>query len=200
MAYVNPLHPPVRSSQRSHYSSLGDAAGATVFLSSSRRRLPLVPFTPSSKWDLAMGQHTRLHGAIQFNHIGYNSQGVQMRELSARSTGGLGNIIAGANDLVLAHTGRERIMLRIIWPGYEHVEWTYNLDLNVGGRPITRAQLGVVVAQNFARFVEKTRSEPSCSREWNLSSSGTRFEHLVLIALVNVWEGVWQADIAIDLR
>ncbi|KAG6897500.1 hypothetical protein C0992_000930 [Termitomyces sp. T32_za158] len=217
MSYSNPLHPPVRSSNISQYSSLEGAAGITRFLSPTRHRLPQQSYKPSSKWDQAMGQSVRLHAAIQFDHIGYTGQGIQMRELSARSDAAIAAMMQGAGDAVLYHTGRERITFRIVvstslpncsivitkhnqWPGYEHVECCDQLVINSGGRPITRAQLGKSVAQIFARFVEKTRNEPSRSSQWNLTSSGIRFEHLVLVALVNVWEGVWQADVAVDLR
>ncbi|KAG6830418.1 hypothetical protein H0H87_008166 [Tephrocybe sp. NHM501043] len=200
MGYVNPLHPQIRSSQLSTYTSLGSATGpSTAFLSPTRRRLPQQPFTPTSKWDLSMGKSVRLHSAIQFDYNGYVNQGVQMRELVARSSTALASMIQGAGDLVLAHTGRERIMFRIIWPGYEHIERAYSLEIAPGERPITRAQLGVVISQHFARFVEKMRSEPSQS-QWNLNISGIRFEHLVLVGLVNVWDGVWQAEVAVDLR
>lgn len=75
---------------------------------------------------------------------------------------------------------------------------------------------------NFARFLEvnilsdclyffsmadrglclqKSRSEPAMSSEWHIGSgSGIRYEHLVLLSLCNVFEDVWQADVAIDLR
>ncbi|KAG5728887.1 hypothetical protein E4T56_gene5619 [Termitomyces sp. T112] len=200
MSYTNPLHPPVHSSQISRYTSLEGAVGSSKFLSPTRRRLPQPSYTPASKWDLAMGQNARRHAAIQFDYVGYNGQGVQMRELSARSDAAIASMIQGAGDPVLAHAGRERVTFRIIWPGYEHVESCDQIIINPGGRPITRAQLGKFVAQIFARFVEKTRTETSRSSQWNLTSSGIRFEHLVLVALVNVWEGVWQADVAVDLR
>ncbi|KAG6907989.1 hypothetical protein DXG01_006645 [Tephrocybe rancida] len=200
MSYANPLHPPVRYTQRSQYSSLCGATGfGTAFLSPTRQRMPQKPYTPTSKWDLAMGQNARLHSAIQFDHVGYTNQSIQMRELTARSSTALEAIIQGANDPVFAHTGLERITLRII-PGYENIDGSYSCMLGTGGRPITRAQLGVITAQNSARFVEKTRSKLSSSQKWNLTSSGIRFEHLVLVALVNVWEGTWQAEVAVDLR
>ncbi|KAG6808432.1 hypothetical protein H0H93_016941 [Arthromyces matolae] len=63
-------------------------------------------------------------------------------------------MVQGANDPVLAHTGRQRIMFRILWPGYEHVEWFDQVELNHRGYPLTRVQLGAFIAQNFARFVE----------------------------------------------
>ncbi|KAG6845549.1 hypothetical protein H0H87_007793 [Tephrocybe sp. NHM501043] len=204
MAYNNPLHPPIRSTNQSQYSSLDGAlhsSSSPTFLSPTRLRLPQQSYTPASKWRTATGRLSQVHKAIAFDYPGYSRQGVSMRELSARSINTLASIIQGGGDSVFAHTGLARITLRILWPGYEHVEWARSVELNVNGfGPITRAQLGAIISQNFARFVEKTRSEPSRIAEWNLSSSGIRFEHLILISLVNVFEDVWQADVAVDLR
>ncbi|KAG6917559.1 hypothetical protein DXG01_002028 [Tephrocybe rancida] len=207
MSYLNPLHPPVRSSNQSQYSALDGALYSSSsqptssFLSPTRRRLPQQPYTPASKWRAATGRLDQVHNAIMFDYAGYAKQGVPMRELSARSGTVLASMIQGGKDTVLAHTGLARITFRILWPGYEHVEWARSVELTVGGYgPITRAQLGAAISQNFARFVEKTRTESSRSAEWNLNSSGIRFEHLVLVALVNVFEDVWQADVAVDLR
>ncbi|KAG5635520.1 hypothetical protein DXG03_005368, partial [Asterophora parasitica] len=159
MSYINPLHPPVSSSQKSQFSSLGGAVqpsaaqSASSFMSPCRRRLPQPPYTPASKWRAATGRTNKVHSAIPFDYLGYSKQGVPMRELSTRSTVALGQMIQGAGDAVLAHTGVARITLRIIWPGYEHVEWARSIELNAHG-PITRAQLGAIVSQNFARYME----------------------------------------------
>ncbi|KAG6877018.1 hypothetical protein C0993_011011 [Termitomyces sp. T159_Od127] len=200
MSYVNPLHPQVDPSQISHYSTLEGAIVTTTPLSPTRHTLPQQSFIPNSKWTRAMGQNVRLHPAIHFDYIGYNGQGVQMRELFARSNAAIAAMIKGARDEVLSHVERERISFRIIWPGYEHVESCDQLAINANGCHITRGQLGKNVAKCFARFMEKARNEHSRSYEWNLRSSGIRFEHLVLVALTNVWEGVWQADVVVDLR
>ncbi|KAG6916458.1 hypothetical protein DXG01_006725 [Tephrocybe rancida] len=195
MSYHNPLHPPVRTAYQSQFSALSGAV-QPAFLSPMRRRVPQQLYTPKSR-----SLSGRAHSPISFDHPGYSKQGIQMRELTARSVAALASIIQGAGDAVLAHTGLPRITLRILWPGYEHVEWAATIDLNGGSYgPITRAQLGVAVSQHFSRFVERARTEPSKSSEWNLSSSGIRFEHLVLVALVNVSDDIWQAEVAVDLR
>lgn len=111
MSYVNPLHPPVSSSNRSDYSSLG---GAVKTSSSRRRRLPQVPWTSASKWQNATGRSGQLHNAITFDVIGYPQQGFPMRELSTRSARALGEMMQGANDQVLSHTGLAKITLRIM--------------------------------------------------------------------------------------
>ncbi|GLB44466.1 putative glycosyl hydrolase family 79 C-terminal beta domain [Lyophyllum shimeji] len=154
------------------------AQAASSFISPFRRRLPQPPYTPASKWRAATGRTNQLHSAITFDYLGYSKQGVPMRELSTRSAAALGSMIAGAGDAVLAHTGLARITLRIIWPGYEHVEWARSIEINANG-PITRAQLGATISQNFARFMEKTRSESATSSEWQLGSAGIRFEHML---------------------
>jgi hypothetical protein len=86
--------------------------------------------------------------------------------------------------------------------------------------PITRAQLGAVVAANFARFIEvnssppfspartfsdrlflqMTRNERSACADYKIGTSGILFEHLVLVGLHNVFEDAWQADVAVDRR
>ncbi|KAF5385125.1 hypothetical protein D9615_000893 [Tricholomella constricta] len=203
MSYTNPLHPPVYPTQRSGYSALGDALKGhpetSQFLSPSRRRLPQAAWAPSAKWKLMTGRTNQIHGAITFDYIGYAKQGVPMRELSTRSTHALASMITGANDQVLAHTGLTKITLRILWPGYESFEWTRVIEIDARG-PVTRAQLGAVISQNFARFIERARSESATSSEWHLGANGIRFEHLVLLSLRNVFDNAWQADVAIDLR
>ncbi|KAG6811307.1 hypothetical protein H0H92_008064 [Tricholoma furcatifolium] len=161
--------------------------------------MPLIKWKPT-KWDQAMQRGVLLHDTIPFKHSGSASQGIQMQVLSLPAT-----MMQGASDPVLAHTGRDHITLRIIWPGYEHVNGVYRLEVNPGGRPITRGQLAIKVAENFAGFVKKCRSNPVDSpppevAKWDPTLSGIRYEHLVLVALENVCDGVWQAHVAVDLR
>ena len=86
--------------------------------------------------------------------------------------------------------------------------------------PMTRAQLGAVVAANFARFIEvyssppfvpartfseclisqMTRNERSTCADYKIGTFGILFEHLVLVGLHNVFEDAWQADVAVDRR
>ncbi|KAG5636500.1 hypothetical protein H0H81_007810 [Sphagnurus paluster] len=154
-------------------------------------------WAPSAKWKLATGRSTQLHGAIAFDYVGYSKQGVPMRELCTRSTTALASMITRANEQVLAHTSISRIALRILWPGYEQLESTRTIEISAQG-PITRAQLGAIVSQNFARFLERARSEQATPADWYFSPNGIRFKHLILLSLKNVFENTWQADVAID--
>lgn len=203
MPYNNPLHPAVAPEQRSAYTTLGHATSCAQetshFLSPTTRRLPQAPWTPSCKWKLATGRTNVVHSAIPFDFHGYTRQGVPMHELSSRSSSALVAMIQGGDDQVLAHIGLTRIFLHILWPGYEHVKWVRRIEVNSHG-PITRARLGAVVSQHFARYVEATRPEQSRCPEWHLGIRGIRFEQLILLSLKNVFGDVWQADVAVDFR
>ncbi|KAJ6493201.1 hypothetical protein C8R45DRAFT_1095715 [Mycena sanguinolenta] len=124
-------------------------------------------------------------------------QGVSLRDLRLRDNA---TPIQGARDTVLAYTGIQRVVFRIQWPGYGHIEWCRNISV-VGrdGLPISRLALAVEIAANFARFFEKTEYETPTSRDWMVSPSCVRFEHLFLVSLHNTFENVWQADIALDI-
>lgn len=54
-----------------------------------------------------------VYPAISFDFKGYKRQGVPMRELSAHSIHGIGQIIEDPEYTVLAHTGLQRITFRI---------------------------------------------------------------------------------------
>lgn len=84
--------------------------------------------------------------------------------------------------------------------------------------PISRAQLGQQIAQQFARYVEvgsfcyhphlcvtdsppllqKTQYEASSSSSWPIGPHGIKIENLVLISVWNSFDGNWQADVAVD--
>ncbi|KAJ7702114.1 hypothetical protein B0H14DRAFT_2416770 [Mycena olivaceomarginata] len=166
-----------------------------AFNSPTRRRLPFEPFTPA-RWNAATGR-SEVHRPVSFDYPGQARQGVSMRDLRLKGTS---TPIQGANDFVLSHTGLQRVVFRIIWPGYGHVEWCRAIPVtSPNGAPITRVALAVQIASNFARFVEKSQYETPSTRDWMVSPTCVRFEHLLLISLQNTFEDVWQADVALDL-
>ncbi|KAJ7222758.1 hypothetical protein B0H12DRAFT_1304641 [Mycena haematopus] len=168
---------------------------SSPFTSPTRRRLPLQVYNPP-KWQAATEQ-TGTHRSITFDYPGHTRQGVSMRDLRLKNTA---TPIRGSNDPVLAHTGLQRVIFRIIWPGYGHVEWCRPIVVtSPTGAPITRVGLGVQIASSFARFVEKSEYETPSAREWMISPNCVRFDHLYLIALHNTSGDVWQADVALDL-
>ncbi|KAF8190930.1 hypothetical protein K438DRAFT_1762865 [Mycena galopus ATCC 62051] len=98
------------------------------------------------------------------------------------------------------YPGQARQGVSMRWPGYGHPEWCRAIPVVApNGAPITRVALGVQIASNFARFVEKSQYETPSGRDWMISPSCVRFEYLYLISLPNTSEDVWQADVALDL-
>ncbi|KAJ6584192.1 hypothetical protein B0H10DRAFT_1833114 [Mycena sp. CBHHK59/15] len=197
--YSNPMHAQAARSSSQAYVSLsqGSVPQRPAFTSPTRRRVPQAPYSPTSKWKVATGRAHQLHASVAFDYPGQVRQGVSMRELSLKATS---TLIQGAGDAVFSNTGLQRIVFRILWPGYEHVEWCRAIVIvSPNGAPITRVALGQQVAQNFARFIEKTQYETSSVQDWMVGPSCVRFEHLYLISLHNVFEDSWQADIALDL-
>ncbi|KAJ7433133.1 hypothetical protein B0H11DRAFT_1834207 [Mycena galericulata] len=151
------------------------------------------PYTPKQGWKAVTGRTQELNAPVWYDYPGQANQGVSMRELRAK---GPMAPIQGANDAVFAHTGLKRIVFRIIWPGYAHVDWCRGIVVDGN---ITRAAMGFQVASNFARYFEKGQYETPTSREWMITPSCVRFEHLFLLSFRNIFEDVWQAEVALDL-
>jgi hypothetical protein len=130
MAHANPLHPPVPTDRISPFTSLGDALGLTPLPSTPsvdpnaneftvphrRRRLPQVISHPACKWLQATsrkGQSLREH-AVLFDYVGHSGGGIPMRELTARGSAALTQIMLGPSDRVFEGKGCRRITLRIM--------------------------------------------------------------------------------------
>ncbi|OJA08740.1 hypothetical protein AZE42_08663 [Rhizopogon vesiculosus] len=67
-------------------------------------------------------------------------------------------LAVGSSDVVSVQMsgslGFRRVNLKILWPGYEHLDRTHPLDLYTPAGPLTRSQLAVQVAHAFARFID----------------------------------------------
>ncbi|KAL0575932.1 hypothetical protein V5O48_006043 [Marasmius crinis-equi] len=201
MSYYNPLHTIVPSNQRSNYSSLGGAVSHNQAASSNRHRVPQTPYVPSGKWRAATGRVQPLNAPIVFDLNGFPGHGIFLQEMQTRGPQGIQQVMRGANDMVLAHTQLRRIALHIRWPGYEHFEWTRSIDVITLHGPITRAQLAAILASNFARYIEKIQYEATREIDWRLGSGGGfRYEDIILLSLVNVFEDAWQAEVAVEFR
>jgi len=92
--------------------------------------------------------------------------------------------------------------LRIMWPGYDHVDWSHSLDLYSSAGPVTRGQLAVQIAFAFSTYVVQMEAQtPSRSAaSWRLGSGGMTFERLVLTALWNICDDHWMAEVYVDCR
>ncbi|KAJ7069223.1 hypothetical protein C8F01DRAFT_976751, partial [Mycena amicta] len=86
------------------------------------------------------------------------------------------------------------------WPGYGHVEWCRTMPVVLSnGAPISRVALAVQIATSFASWFEKTQYEQPTTPEWMIAPSCVQFKHMYLISLINTFEDVWQADVALDV-
>ncbi|KAF9034099.1 hypothetical protein BJ165DRAFT_1604685 [Panaeolus papilionaceus] len=201
MAFSNPLHAPISSNQTSGFSTLSGAMpmSATGPANPKCKRLAQQIYYPSSKWHSAT-KRPAVHPSISFDYKGRRGSGIPMSDLSARGIPGIVSMMEGGDDKVLAGTGHSRISFRIMWPGYEGgSEWVRSIDIMATG-PVNRAQLGQIIAQNFARFIEKHRDSPCSVPESRIAGNNIRFEHLVLVSLYNTFDDSWQADVIVDLK
>ncbi|KAE9404181.1 hypothetical protein BT96DRAFT_955715 [Gymnopus androsaceus JB14] len=201
--YVNPLHPSVRPSNTSTYSSLSSANQGSyppsTFTAPNRKRVPQSPYAPSGKWQSASGRMQPLYNPISFDYKGYSKQGFPMQELCVRGEYALEQMMQDAKDLVLAHASHLRkITIHIRWPGYEHTEWTRSIEVVTSRGPISRAALAQAIAFNFGRFFEKAQLERPQSPQWRIGHGGITFDKLILVSLWNPFEDAWQADVAVD--
>ncbi|KAJ7069189.1 hypothetical protein C8F01DRAFT_1207068 [Mycena amicta] len=169
------------------------------FISPTKRRVPPQPYVPGQGWRRTNGASHRTLPPISFDYAGQPrpGQGVSMRELRLKSTS---TPIQGASDLVFAASGLQRVVFRIIWPGYGHVDWCRTMPVvSSTGGPISRVALAVQIATSFASWFEKTQYEQPTTPEWMISPSCVQFKHIYLISLINTFEDVWQADVALDV-
>ncbi|KAG2036731.1 hypothetical protein BDR03DRAFT_865663 [Suillus americanus] len=206
MSYMNPLHPPVPSNIHSSYTALAGACSANQppfaqAMPPTHRRLPQAPLSkvPTSRRSPPCPAVTfDLHGAAS------HGLGVPMCELLARSGGALERMLVGANDGVGAQMsgslGFRRVNLKILWPGYEHLDRSYPLDIHTPAGPLTRGQLAVQVAHAFARFIEVCYPPAQHGASWRFGIGGIGFNRLMLSALWNVYDDVWLAEVIVDFR
>ncbi|OJA12618.1 hypothetical protein AZE42_12255 [Rhizopogon vesiculosus] len=73
---------------------------------------------------------------------------------------GLGVPIDVVGDQMTGSLGFRRVNLKILWPGYEHLDRIHPLDLYTPAGPFTRGQLAVQVAHAFARFMDELQGYP----------------------------------------
>ncbi|KAF5362299.1 hypothetical protein D9756_002046 [Leucocoprinus leucothites] len=186
--YHNAIHSPVFPSQISSYSSLSGALTPprAQFSSSRRRRVP------QNVCQTASGP---ICPPIGFDYIGQAGQGVSLADFSARSQNAISQLVAGANDQVLAGTGINKIKLRIMWTGYEHLNFIQSMPASSA---MSRGQLGASIAMQFWSFVGLAQKSSTTNPQWQISQQTIPFERISLVALYSIGDGIWQADVAVD--
>ncbi|KAE9410682.1 hypothetical protein BT96DRAFT_1011438 [Gymnopus androsaceus JB14] len=169
MSYINPSHPPVHASNHFAFNSLSTCASSSSSSVSNSRRCR-VPHTPSAKFRSSSSPQA----PIAFDSKGFPGSGMPMREIHARGEIALAQMMdRGAETItVFSQCGLRRINLVVRWPGYEHLECAFPIDVVSSSGNITRVQLAAAVTHAFARFIEKAQNEASASPEWRFGAKG----------------------------
>ncbi|KXN90314.1 hypothetical protein AN958_04347 [Leucoagaricus sp. SymC.cos] len=186
--YHSSIHPPVFPSQMSSYSSLSGALAPppSQFSSPRRRRVPQSVCQTSSG---------PVRVPIGFDYIGHDGQGVSLADFSTRSQNAITQLVAGANDQVLAGLGISKIHLRIMWTGYEHLNFVQSMPASPA---MSRGQLGASIAMQFWSFIGQAQKSSTSNSQWQINERTIPFERIFLVALYSIGDGIWQADVAVD--
>ncbi|KAF8922091.1 hypothetical protein CPB85DRAFT_1465222 [Mucidula mucida] len=190
MSYRNPLHP--ISVPNSGFSSITSSSRGSP--NPKLVRLP-VPEVANTKWKKEVGRPVAQ--PIPFNWNAQPGEGVQLQELAMRDVDTIAAHLNGGNDPIYVGPGVTRINFHITWPGYVHINWSRTLDICTKFGSMTRAQLGAAVAGMFMRFLEKARYEQCGDARWQIGPNGIQLSNIVLLAVWNPMETMWQADIAL---
>ncbi|TFK69367.1 hypothetical protein BDN72DRAFT_959639 [Pluteus cervinus] len=176
------------------------------FISQTQHWLPQLAYTPTTTWRATTGRcFPDQSTEIFFDYKGQHGQGVKIRDMRDELEPECRFRIEGPDDRVLEHTGLKKVTLRIIWPGYEDtVPWIRPINITPPGGPITRYQLGAVISGNFYRFLEDAMDAPNPSDPkdnlWSIGSDGIQRKHIILVSLINIYETIWQASVAVELN
>ncbi|TCD62021.1 hypothetical protein EIP91_007616 [Steccherinum ochraceum] len=90
-----------------------------------------------------------------------------------------------------------RAYLRILWPGYEHVEFVTSIPLRTSTGRITRAQLVLFVAKTVKQYFASLAAHTPLptQAQWAVAPRGKyRTEDLVLVALHLAHGNTFQAE------
>jgi len=105
--------------------------------------------------------------------------------------------LVGRDDPMFANYTGPAISLRLEWPGYK--SWTKQIktkDWRRDPQPITKSKLAVEVAKKVQTFVQDNINEPMTpgTERWRVGPSFIQVDDLVLVRLVHVSKGSWQAE------
>ncbi|KXN90328.1 hypothetical protein AN958_04361 [Leucoagaricus sp. SymC.cos] len=188
------LHLPVFPSQLSTYSSL---AGALTIELSPRFLNPRRQRVPQQKCKAPPGQGP-LFPPILFDHLASRGQGVPIYNFIVLSTSTLEREVSGAHDEVLADLTSRVMTIRVMWQGYERLNWSRSIPVSSS---LSRAQLGASIAMQLWSFIEDVHNTHSDTirPEYNLASGKIKFEDIILLGLYNIYNDIWQIDLAVDI-
>ncbi|TCD65708.1 hypothetical protein EIP91_002284 [Steccherinum ochraceum] len=183
----------------SGYSSLSGAI-PPIFqaprptLPANRVLLPQPTWTPTGFAKVDCAQRSNQH--IAFDMLGAPvGFGCSVMDIAAR--GNLSNWIQKADDpLGLAC---DKIQIRIVWPGYEHLDFQRGLAITPG---MNRGQLALQVAKIVMTYVGKLSMETpnAAGAKWRVCPGNVGIEHVYLASIFCVHANTFQVVLHLQFR
>ncbi|THH27215.1 hypothetical protein EUX98_g6977 [Antrodiella citrinella] len=183
----------------SNYSSLSGAAppifqAPRAVLPANRVLLPQPTWTPNgfSKVDCA----ARSSQHITFDMVGAPAGfGTSVMDIAAR--GNMSNWIQRADDLLGLNT--DKVSLRIVWPGYEHIDFNRSIPVNP---QMNRGQLALQIAKLIMAYMSKMSSESPnpAGAKWRIGAGNVGLEHIYLASVFSVHANTFQAVLHLQFR
>jgi len=105
--------------------------------------------------------------------------------------------LMGRDEPMFASYAGPAITLRLEWPGYK--SWTRQIktkDWRREPKPITKAKLAFEVARKVRDFMQENIDEPVVpgTERWKVGPGFIEVKDLVLVRMVHVSKGSWQAE------
>lgn len=168
------------------------------------RKLEQPNYTPPKDWLPITEAHPKdTRRPITFNYRDrqFPLPGIFMSKMSERGVEDYKAFIKDPDDLVFrCYPGIEKIVFRIMWPGYTRVaDWARVID--VVNPPMTRVQLAYEISEQFCNFMDVAKdADPEDDTEDTVRvGRGIKFKDLVLVSLYNLCGNVWQAEVALNI-
>ncbi|KAL4069190.1 hypothetical protein J3A83DRAFT_4095283 [Scleroderma citrinum] len=140
------------------------------------------------------------HYSIYFRPWGYTTKpigGVPMNDCLLMHEMNMSD----AHDAVFSFQTASQIIFRLMWPGYDNLQWTKHIPILTEYGPITRAQLAYCIADEFRQFFQACEAGLyDCSQvEWKVGQGRITFDRLKLASIWSPEDGVWIASVQVVL-
>ncbi|KAF9649655.1 hypothetical protein BDM02DRAFT_3113504 [Thelephora ganbajun] len=186
------LHPPVKIGQASAYSALSiNPPPHAINDLRGPRVVPILPYKHASKWNTTMyRQHEPF--TVTFDTRGMSAgYGVQHGDLSSYSAAIMNTVIVCGGEPVCFPTPSRKIQLRIVWPGYDTVDFSAAIDIH----GITVSQLAGRVASLYTEFFKVARQHECTADGWSVTHE--LLETLRILGIRNAYDNIYQAEVIV---
>ncbi|KAH8102181.1 hypothetical protein BXZ70DRAFT_1076735 [Cristinia sonorae] len=182
----------------SGYSSISGAVppiftGPRAILPANRVLLPQPTWT-SSGLGKADGGKSAHHIAFDMegSHDGF---GISLLDVASR--GNLNGWMKRANDLLGLNT--DKIYLRLVWPGYEHIDFNRAIPIN---SQTTRGALAAQIAKLIMTYISRITSETPnpAGAKWRVGAGNVNLEHIYLISAFCMQANTFQVVLQLQFR